>query len=350
MNNKERIIYFDIIRVLACFFVIIAHVSAYLLSIYPVQSFDFQISSFYNTISFSAPILFFMISGAIFLNPQSRDIPIKKLWGKYILRMAVSYVFWSYLFTFIIWLPHYTWSLETIKMFIREFFTYGHMYHMWFIPVIISIYMVLPLLKPAFAEKKRCRYYLLLFLIFQLFLPTIFKFDVPHLGIFQNLYSRIPYILCVGHVGYFVSGYYLSVEDFGRHSRRVIYILGISGIIIASIINGRTAVIQDTTSLPLSDIFALNSALTAFSIFVAIRYIPWKAGRFTSCMAKLSKLTFGIYLLHPVLLGYVWDYCSFLTKLPSILGVPLIAALVFLCGSVITWCISKIPVLNRYLI
>lgn len=350
MSDKGRIIYLDILRVLACFFVIIVHVSAYLLSIYPVQSFNFQVNNFYNTISIAAPTVFLMLSGAIFLNPRLKDISLKKLWGKYILRMVVSYVFWSYLFTFIIWFPYYTWNLETIGLFIKEFFKSGPMYHMWYIHVILSIYMVLPLLKPAFAEKSRCRYFLLLFSIFQLIIPTIFKFDIPHLGIFQNLYSRIPYILCVGHLGYFVLGYYLSTENFNKRSRIIIYVLGISGITIASIINGYNAVTQNTTYLPLSDLFALNSALVASAVFIAIRYIPWKAGRFTSFMEKLSKLTFGIYLIHPVLLGRVWEHCSFLTKLPSILGVPVVAALVFFCGSVITWCISKIPVLNKYII
>lgn len=351
MKNNERIIYFDIIRVLACFFVIIGHVSAYLLSIHPVESFEFQVNSVYNTIAISSPAVFLMLSGAIFLNPQSKDIPIRKLWGKYILRMVVAYVFWSYLFTFLIWLPHYTWSsLETIILYIREFFTSGPMYHMWFIHVIISIYIILPVLKPAFAEKGRCRYFLLLFLIIQIIPATVFKFNFPHQNVVENLYNRIPYIMCVGHLGYFVLGYYLSVENFNRRSRIIIYILTVSSTVIASIINGYVAVIEDTIYLPMSDLFVLSSFLIASSTFIAIRYIPWKTGRFTSCVSKLSKLTFGIYIIHPVLLGRVWEHFSFLTRIPSILGVPVIAALVFLCGAAIIWCISKIPFLNKYII
>ena len=240
MNNKEHIIYLDVIRVVACFLVIVGHVSANYMDICPITSVDFQASAVYNTVSISAPAIFFMLSGALFLNPKSKDIPAKKLWSRYILRMIISYVFWSFLFTFIIWLPYYKWTLETVKLYVKEVLLGVPMYHMWFIPAIIAIYMILPLLKPAFADKSRCRYFLMLFLVIQIVVPTILKFDVPNRNILQNLYSRIPYVMCTGYLGYFVLGYYLSIEDFSKKSRHVIYALGSLGTAAACVINGST--------------------------------------------------------------------------------------------------------------
>lgn len=349
-SAKGRVIYFDIIRIIACFFVIVVHVSSnQLLNLAP-SSFDFQVSQFFNTLALTAPAIFLMLSGAIFLNPGAGDIPIKKLWGRYILRMAVAYVFWSCLHTFIIWLPYYTFSLETVKAYILEFFYGKPMYHMWFIPAIISIYMVLPLLRPAFADKQRCKYYLCLLAVVQFLVPTIQKFNLPHMDLLQIVYSRIPYVLCISYVGYFVLGYYLSVEEFSRKMRIVIYSLGILGLMAAVGINGYLSVSENTATLLLDDIFTLNCFFFAAAVFVAFRYTPWKAEKYAKAIAALSKLTFGIYLIHPLFMDMFFKHCTFLLNLPAIIWIPAVSAVTFLSSMATIWVISKIPVANKYLI
>ena len=63
---EKRCIYFDILRIVACFAVIIIHVcSWYLYS--DINSPNWQVFNFYNSIvKWSVPI-FVMISGALFL-------------------------------------------------------------------------------------------------------------------------------------------------------------------------------------------------------------------------------------------------------------------------------------------
>lgn len=348
-SDKEHIIYLDILRVIACFMVIVVHVSANQLHAFQTKSFDYQVSQFFNTFSIASPAIFFMLSGALFLNPASKDIPIKKLWGRYILRMVVSYVFWSCLFTFIAWLPYYTFSAATVKAYILEFFLGVPMYHLWFIPTIVSIYMVLPFLKPAFADTHRCRYYLALFLVIQIFIPTLLKFNLPHGDLIQSLYTRIPFLLCMGHVGYFVLGYYLSVEKISRKKRMIIYAAGILSLAAAVGIDGYLSARQNNAVLLFNELFALNSFLAATAMFVAFRYIPWKKNRFTKAVAKLSKLTFGIYLIHPFFLQILFEHCTFLLKLPAIVWIPTTAVAAFLCSTVVIWILSKIPIVNKYL-
>ena len=347
-SDKEHIIYLDILRVIACLLVILVHVSAKQLDAFSPKSFDYQISQFFNTFSIASPAIFFMLSGALFLNPASKDISIKKLWGRYILRMVVSYVFWSCLYTFIIWLPYYTFSAETVKAFILEFFKGVPMYHLWFIPAIISIYMVLPFLKPAFADTHRCRYYLGLFMVIQIFLPTLLKFDLPHGDLIQSLYMRTPYLLCIGYVGYFVLGYFLSVEKISRKTRMIIYAAGILALAAAVGVDGYLSVRQNNAVLLFNDLFALNSFLVVSAMFVAFRHIPWKKNRFTKAVTKLSKLTFGIYLLHPFIMQMLFGHCPFLLKLPAIVWIPTTTVAIFLCSTVVIWVISKIPIANKY--
>lgn len=349
-DTRSRIVYLDMLRIIACLLVIAVHVSSKQIYVFPPDSFDFQVSQFFNTFSIAAPAIFFMISGAVFLKPGLKDIPVKKLWGRYILRMVIAYVFWSYLYTFITWFPYYTFSLETLKAFILEFFNGVPMYHMWFIPVIIAIYMVLPFLKPAFADKQRCRYYLWLFLAVQILIPTVFKFDIPHGHLLQAIYTRIPYFLCTGHVGYFVLGYYLSTEEFSRNKRRAIYALGILGLAAAAGMDGYFSVRQNKPVLLFDELFSLNTFLLAAALFVAFRYISWKEeGLFAKCAARVSKLTFGIYLIHPLFMDLLFDHCPFLLHLPAIVWIPVIAIAAFAASLAAIWIVSKIPIVNKYL-
>lgn len=350
-SAKEHIIYFDVIRVVACFLVILVHISANKIKDLPTNSLDYPVSVFFNTLSISAPAIFFMLSGAIFLNPKFPAISVKKLWGKYILRMAVAYVFWSYLYTFIFWLPYYTFSFETVKAYIKEFFTGASMYHMWFIPAIISIYMVLPLLKSSFADKQRCKYYLLLFTVIQILIPTIQIFDFPYKYLLDSVYSRIPYLLCIGYVGYFVLGYYLSIEEFSPKTRIILYASGILSLFAAVGIDVYHSMSQDSVAvLMMNDMFSLNSFFLAAAIFVGFRHIPWHRIKTIRVISKLAKLTFGIYLVHPFFLNIILEHCPFLFQLPAIVWIPIMGMAIFFCSTIVSWIIYKIPVANKYLI
>ena len=100
----------------------------------------------------------------------------------------------------------------------------------------------------------------------------------------------------------------------------------------------------------LSDLFALNSALLAAAVYVAFRYVPWKEGRFTAFVTKLSRLTFGIYLIHPLCLSKLLEKSPFLLQMPAVLGILLTALIIFCLCAVIIWILSKIPIVNKYLI
>ena len=348
MNGTRRT-YFDLIRIAACFLVIVVHVSSVPATACPVDTFDYQAGVAYNTLAIVSPALFFMLSGALFLHPASGKVTLKQIWGKYILRLTVAYIFWSNLFTFVAWAPYYTFSWGTVKLFVKEFFTGTPMYHLWFIPAIVAIYMVLPLLQAAFAERRNCRYYLLLFLVVQVLLPTLQKLELPNFNMLLQPYSRIPFFLCMGNVGYFVLGYYLSTEAFTRRARRAVYILGVAGTVAAVGMEEYISVRQNMQTAIFSDLFSLNTLLLACAVFVGARYAPWRLDRAAVPLEKLSRLTFGIYLVHPLFINIMADRCAFLDEINVILRIPIAAAAIFLCSAPVAWCISKIPVVGKYI-
>jgi surface polysaccharide O-acyltransferase-like enzyme len=96
LKKNKRIEYFDWLRILCCFSVIIIHVSAQKWYSSPIISYEWKIFNIYHsTVRFGVPI-FFMISGAIFLE---RDISFGIMLNKYIKRIYIKLLFWSFFYS-----------------------------------------------------------------------------------------------------------------------------------------------------------------------------------------------------------------------------------------------------------
>jgi len=153
-SNNDRIISFDYLRVLSTLAVIVLHVAVQNWRETDVNGYAWQTFNFFDGISRWAVPIFIMISGVLFLN---REVSLKKIFSKYILRMVVAYVFWSFFYMIF---------EEGTKFEKLNIFLQGH-YHMWFILMIIGLYMLLPIIKPI-TENKRRTVYLLLYHCFLL--------------------------------------------------------------------------------------------------------------------------------------------------------------------------------------
>ncbi|MBR4445084.1 MAG: acyltransferase family protein [Solobacterium sp.] len=89
---------FDVLRVAATIAVILLHVSAQNWHSTDIHSFEWCVFTIYDgLVRWGVPI-FTMISGAIFLN---RDIPIKKIYTKHILRIITAFIFWSAIYALV---------------------------------------------------------------------------------------------------------------------------------------------------------------------------------------------------------------------------------------------------------
>ena len=85
-NSNKRIVYADLLRIIATFAVIVLHVSASKWYDTPVKDFNWQIYNLYDSlVRWSVPI-FVMLSGMFFLNPE-KFIPTSNIIKKYIFRI-----------------------------------------------------------------------------------------------------------------------------------------------------------------------------------------------------------------------------------------------------------------------
>ena len=167
-QRRERKVYLDVLRTLAIFSVVVIHVAANNWYSVDVASLDWQVFNVADSlVRWSVP-MFVMISGELFLDP-SRELPIRKLYSKNVLRIVIAFIVWSV--AYVLFGLYVTDSIHT-KSEIFAHFVKGE-YHLWFLWMIVGLYIVPPILRHGTSSPKATRYFVIIALIFSFCIPTI---------------------------------------------------------------------------------------------------------------------------------------------------------------------------------
>ena len=209
----RRILYLDYLRILATLAVILLHISAQNWREVGVNTYQWQIFNFCDSISRWCVAVFVMISGALFL---SRRRSIRSIYSHNILRLVTAALFWGVIYALILGGTPGQILLYTIR---------GR-YHMWFIPMIIGIYICIPIIEKITESSSVTGYFLILTLVFAFLLPQFTNLAEDFGGSFLNeIVSAIneniedmDLHLVLGYTGYFILGFCLSKTDFSRET------------------------------------------------------------------------------------------------------------------------------------
>ena len=154
IKNNLRIDYFDYLKLLCSFCVILIHVCAEYTNKCNINSYKWKISYYYNGFSrFSVPN-FFMISGALFLN---RDLSFKKIVNKYIKRIYIHLLLWSIIYSLI--------NIRLKKLNIKKKIFQiikGH-YHLWYLFSTMGLYIISPFFREITKNKKLLESFLIIY-------------------------------------------------------------------------------------------------------------------------------------------------------------------------------------------
>ena len=346
---SSREIWPDITRILATFAVILHHAAA--AGFYgrlAANSSHFQACNFYNYIARFCVPLFVMLSGMFLLDPK-HEYPLKKLYFKKILRLMSAFVIWSIFYvcvnnSHVRPLPS---CYELLCQLVRGQF------HLWFIFMISGLYMATPILRLIAKDEKMLSYAIILGFIFVfLYNPTL---ENPKLGTITQLIVNRLGVNCVvgGYVTYFLLGYWLSTHDLDRKKRMVIYILGMTILLAATIFNGVYSIYRNTPGEYVLDNLWADTFFATLAVFVFCQY-TFKEKRFSPWMckaiSKMAELSFGIYLIHVFILDHLkWIGLPHFFIHP-LFSVPIMSILTFVLSFCAVFVISKIPFLNKYVI
>lgn len=206
---REKRLDIEMMRILACFFVIFQHTGdhgVYLFSTYPMKSLQFWIYQFIGIFSkFSVP-LFFAITGSLLLDREPE--PLARLYRHRVLKMVRILVIWSFFYYLVEVLEGR--STFSLPRFFGKLYDGGWNYSYWYLYAYITLLIILPVLQ-RIARHITDQEYLYIFAVVLIFNGVI---PLLQFRLFQGRYALnrsvdlswfLSYTFLYPIVGYFLS-------------------------------------------------------------------------------------------------------------------------------------------------
>ena len=355
---KKRNFYMDVMRVVSCLLILCGHCTAFNWEDAVPSSTTYEILNINDNIFAMGVPLFIMMSGALHLN-ENYKLTIKNLLVKKVLRMLTTYYGWLLYYNIIKFASyHLPWTFANIKFHIFGQLVRGNgIYHLWFLPKIVLMYFITPLIKDSLKNKKICEYCLILYTVFIIFIPTMFAIGFPGKDWIEFNFDTATYMAVtstIGYMAYYILGHYAHsfIGPLNKLQLALCYIGFIGSIGIATILGSvRTAAsgVADVTFINPLYIFEF---VAGFCLFLLFKEWCRKAEdkETPKWIPEVGKLTFGIYLFHPTILMQAPKFNISMIEPTPLLMVPLTAIVLFTLSGLVSWVLNKIPVVNKWLL
>lgn len=348
MHNQNRNISYDLLRIAAAFSVVMLHSAAQFWYELPVTGMEWKIVNAYDAcFRFGVPV-FVMLSGAIFLDPV-RELDVRRLYRHNILRLAVIYLLWGAVYGLLdCW--RFGFVNLTWKQIVKEMAS-GR-YHLWYIPMLVGIYVLLPVLRSWIlqADERNIRYFLTLFVILQILRTTVACF--VRNGELLHFLSLGEIQMAGSYLGYFVLGYYIVHVGIPRRYHRYFYLAIVPAELLNILTSNALTARDGAANGSIYDSFGLFTFVTVIAVFLffteRLQAHRWSV-RGAAVITEVSKATLGIYLMHIGVIEVLQPLGIHSAMVHVALGVPLLALLTFLLCYVISALLRRIPLLGRYI-
>lgn len=313
---KHRDLHYDILRVLACFMVIITH------SPLPHEGWNGSLLAGLSYFCTPCIGLFFMISGALLLNKQYQEGFDTRLF----LKKRFARILWPTLFWFAV---GYILSYCGIKN--------SEIAILWFMFTLAGLYLLTPILYRwvSLAEKKEIIFYLLIWTL-SLCYPFLNLFVTLHHGTTSWIYYFY------GYAGYFILGYYLAKYGI----RRSFAIGMLVSFVLISLTFPILSYIYHWQLNLYTYFWYLSPSVVLQCIFwwIIMKRISHIFEPLRGCIEFVSKHSFGIYLLHVLVLRtFLWKL-SWIQSLTGPTQIVICVILTFVISFMLSWLISKLRI------
>jgi surface polysaccharide O-acyltransferase-like enzyme len=326
---RERLLFGDYMRVLACLAVVVLHSSGELVfgkmpSEMPQNG--WWAGHLFNTLTrWSVPV-FIMLSGYLLLGKTPENQSIQVAFSRF-KRIFKVYVFWSVLF-----LLYQYGNRLTPQIFpeiARKFLIGESYYHLWYLSMLMGLYLLTPFIDVILLHGTRQ-----LLTYFVLFWVCI---NTTHWLHSDFLVTR--YIGWMGFIGYYLTGYYIRLYPPSPHVNKYIYVLGFLGLLVTYVATYYLSHTKGQFAAEYYDFLSPNVMATSVALFIYLRQFPYQQlpARLTNIVSEVAAAGLGIYLVHTFWLdvlknGYLGGIVIYHYQLVGIPVSPFLAApVVSLC-------------------
>lgn len=341
--EKKRIWYWDILRIAAVICLVIRHIATASFDFVPALGAKWWIFNVYGSlVAWMVPV-YLMLSGASFLDPN-KHISIKTLYTRNILHMAIAFFAWS-----AIYVGYNLISGQDVQRPIHEMFFEGH-FHLWFLPMIIGIYMLLPVFRIMSQTIRGTAYMFFLSLGLGVILPMLqdlgWMLDTEVLTGLNN----IGFVSA--HVSFFFAGYLFHQIDLTKRQREILYMIAIIATVLVFVGTWRLTLHDGMHNEDLQSDSNLLTGIQGIALFVFVKqccrdhvFHP----QTQNALKFYSGLTFGVYLVHVIFIALL-DRLGFSPMTYNAAWmIPLVFCLVTPVSFLTTWLLRKIPFVGRYI-
>lgn len=337
----------DLLRIYACFSLLPFHYCTYGQMSTPI-SFQYTNEVIKSLFGFHVP-LFLMIGGALFLSKES--ISIKRLYAHNIAHIVLIYVFWSAVygvFDIILNIGNVKGLRDLLVWFVMDIRD-SH-YHLWYLPMIIGVYILVPLLHVAFGNGRNpliLKYISAVFVVFGILIYTLLLIPVKA-DTYHTMLTKLDVGSFSGWLGFFIIGYYLF-QNRNRISEKLMNIL-----IVLSIVSLVMVIVINLERVPAEGIntymsyfsmpcFVIES--TTFLGFVRMKECPSEKKK--GLIASIADCMLGTYCIHDLVMSLVHMVFDFIPDSMFIVRIAIVVPISFVLSVLIVFALRKIKIMRK---
>lgn len=311
IDSKKHLEYIDFIRVIASLMVVAQHVVGNYLNTYYFEFSTYERLSLFLIWTLSQPAvpLFVMITGVTMLN---KNIPIKTLYEKYIKKLVVT--FFIFLMVYLVYKVHMDYTNNWITENYLENLPSNLMqtaYHLWFYPMIIGLYIIVPILSKVVEDKGILKYIIkvvFIFLLISTAIDVLYLFNIINLHTYVSEIKSFFPILII----FCILGNYVEKNAFKITKNQKICWIVASALLFVFymyllVYTSRNSNMFSYYSFR-NTVYSLTICFTIF--FMSKLYYADIINKYIkSVISEISKYTLGIYLVHLLFVNYF--FCTF---------------------------------------
>ena len=326
-SGSGRLFWPDVLRSVSAFAIVFLHVAASRIKmLQPGEPGWWSAVLLRSVPAFAVPV-FFMLSGMFFLDPQ-RDVSWRKILGS-CKRLLLAFAFWSVVYQFA-FPPHSLRLVPSLK---------GPV-HLWFLPAIVTCYLLSPALRSVSSGRTAERTFLVVAFLTGCLLASL-RLVSPVLA--RSLPPSANVSVASFPVFYFVLGNRLAREPFGRTGGTVLAVAATLSFFAMLFICGG---LSKTGARPIG-LTADQATVTLFSagVFAGCRRLLSGASPSPAAVwavGTVSRCSFGVYLVHNAIIRIIPAFSSRIA-----VDIPARTLAVFAVSLAVTLVLSRIPVLRK---
>lgn len=355
MENHQRLIWADVLRIVSIFAVILIHSAAPFLVLYhQLGERIWWVGNVYDSLSRWCVPVFIMVSGRFVL--EKSEGSFLYFFAHRLRKVLVPLLIWSGIY--FLWAAYSGGHALEWTNFFPQIFVEPLYYHLWFLYVILGLYILAPALSVGLNRiSTRSTWLLMAVWILLSGVPPaaayfaqvdLWQVDLSHwTGILKSV---------IALSGYFVLGFLwkdIRLTPAYTVLACMLFLLGFG--ITAWGTYSLTLRHQGEFQEVFYEYFSFNVLLMSAAVFLVTKSLA--AGTYTKMTRKgrmvqeMSADVLGIYLIHALVLNVLregllgWQFEPL--QVHAALGIPLFAALIFFFSFLAIWILRRLPLLRN---